>query len=151
MNLNDTFREHPDSLETVNPMENSSGGWKFVESSYSHKNTLGLGIYRGQPFVTGCSDQLGDCATKTEIMDIWVSDGEYSTRWDNAPDYPFSEHRLVHLKSYSEHGPSFHLKIFQGCLPVFNFTYFRCSIYHWWCSYRKYRSGIQRRVMAPTS
>ena len=98
------FREHPDSLETVNPMENSSGGWKFVESSYSHKNTLGLGNYRGQPFVTGC-DMKGwrDCSIKTEIMDRWVEDGEYLTRWTNAPDYPFvSEARSVHFFAHIE-------------------------------------------------
>ena len=77
-------------------MGNSFGGWKFVESSYSHKNTLGLGNYRGQLFVTGCDNPVLGCGTKTEVLDHWASDGEYYTRWYNELDYPFvSEVRSV--------------------------------------------------------
>ena len=39
----------------------------FPESKYAHKGTLGLGNYRGKPFVTGCSATT--CYQKTEILD----------------------------------------------------------------------------------
>ena len=69
----------------------SLGDWKFVESKYSHENTLSLGNYRGDPFVTGCDDTIDFmCSTKTEIMSRGVTDGEYWSQWQDAPDYPFS-------------------------------------------------------------
>ena len=76
----------------VDPLANDFTGWGFAESRYSHRNTLGLGNYRGDPFVTGC-DRRPDCYAKTEIMTRMahgVGDREYFTRWyADAPDYPF--------------------------------------------------------------
>ena len=60
--------------------------WEFVQSIYSHKNTLGLGNYRGKPFVTGC-DRSPDCSTKTEIIRL---DEDWVAEWNpDVAEYPF--------------------------------------------------------------
>ena len=97
----------------VDPLANDFTGWGFAESRYSHRNTLGLGNYRGDPFVTGC-DRRPDCYAKTEIMTRsahGVGDREYFTRWyADAPDYPFDfESRSVQF-FFTQ--PNFQLKIF---------------------------------------
>ena len=51
-------------------------------SNYQHKWVKALGVYRGQPFVTGHhSSSLG---LKTEILDY------SSKKWNELADYPFS-------------------------------------------------------------
>ena len=68
-------------------------GWKFIESRFSHLNTLGLGNYRGHLFVTGCDDLTlmdTECLTATEILSPRVTDGKYWFHWRYAPDYPFA-------------------------------------------------------------
>ena len=62
----------------------------FPESKYAHKGTLGLGNYRGKPFVTGCSATT--CYQKTEILDRSIHE------WSDGPDYPFtSNYRSVSI------------------------------------------------------
>ena len=83
--------------------------WEFVQSSYSHRNTLGLGNYRGRPFVTGCDRRYDGCDTETEIIEpgnsglYEILTGDYLIEWWSAPEYPFaSNSRLVHfLLTYS--------------------------------------------------
>ena len=84
-------------------MGDNHGKWSRVDAKYSHKDTLSLGNYRDQPFVTGCSDRsmtssiddkLEECYQKTEFFDIWEG------RWNDAPDYPFtSDQRSVKTRS----------------------------------------------------
>ena len=52
-------------------------------SNFGHAYLMALGVYRGQPFVTGdhLSSSLG---LKTEILDY------SSKQWNVAADYPFS-------------------------------------------------------------
>ena len=70
-------------------MFEESKRWKLVQSSYSHRNTMSLGNYRGLPFVTGC-DRGSWCSTKTEIIEAYHKEWtDYSIRWDDAADYPF--------------------------------------------------------------
>ena len=70
-------------------MFEDSENWKVAQSSYSHRNTMGLGNYRGHPFVTGC-DSGPDCSTKTEIIEPYRSGlTDYSLQWLEADDYPF--------------------------------------------------------------
>ena len=86
--------------------------WKIVESGYPHRNTMGLGNYRGLPFVTGC-DSYSWCYTKTEIIEAYHEEWtDYSIRWNyDYPDYPFVpdsglvHENLAHKQSVLLHGP----------------------------------------------
>ena len=72
-------------------------------SEYAHGYTLGLANYKGlglierekcfhmlwnpvqgQAMTTGCNKLEGECALKTEFMDM------STLQWSNGPDYPFS-------------------------------------------------------------
>lgn len=50
-------------------------------SNYPHRRVNVLGLYQGQPFVTG-SNQPSNI--KTEILD------DESNQWNQVADYPFS-------------------------------------------------------------
>ena len=56
------------------------------ESKYSHRQTRGLGNYKGKALTTGCSDSNDpECDVKTEILDMTTM------TWFDADDYPYSE------------------------------------------------------------
>ena len=55
-------------------------------SNYEHRNTLALGVYKGQPFVTG--SETGNL--KTEILEETENMGSVSNQWNVVADYPFS-------------------------------------------------------------
>ena len=65
----------------------SFDGTSFEEtasSKVSHRETFGMGNYKGQALVTGCGTG-GACGLRTEIMDM------DKMRWSDEDDYPYPE------------------------------------------------------------
>ena len=63
----------------------SFDGENFVtveDSKHSHRETYGLGNYRGKAFTTGCW-QSSTCNVATELLDMTTM------KWSDGPDYPF--------------------------------------------------------------
>ena len=55
----------------------------MASTKVSHKETLGMGNYKGEALVTGCSTG-GDCGLRTEMMDM------DRMRWSDEDDYPYA-------------------------------------------------------------
>ena len=69
-------------------MNSSFDGEKYrrVKSSKcSHRSSGRLANYRKNALVTGCGSLYGDCARKTELMNVTAN------VWSDGPDYPFGD------------------------------------------------------------
>jgi len=72
-------------------------GTSFEEtasSKVSHRETFGMGNYKGQALVTGCGTG-GACGLRTEIMDM------DKMRWSDEDDYPYPETFFDYIYEYS--------------------------------------------------
>ena len=91
---------------------------RVKSSKYSHRSSGRLANYRKNALVTGCGSLYGDCARKTELMNVTAN------VWSDGPDYPFGD-----VIRYSSISTTKSVYIIGGrestIAEFFNFQWFR--------------------------